>query len=141
MDRERNWESLDDKRYCQRCRTIFSGRQVDVIGGTRDLGRLRLLCPTEGCLSTPKEWFYPDEQLGPKPFCSSQPCQPGGARLATSEPTRRKENAHIVRVLHKRISRERTVRSAPRDADGDESQSLGALKKIARFLHGVRARA
>ena len=59
LDRDRNWESLDDKRYCRCCGATFIGRQVDVVGGTRGSGRLRLLCPTQGCASTSKDWVYP----------------------------------------------------------------------------------
>jgi hypothetical protein len=59
LDRDRKWESLDDKRYCRCCGATFTGRQIDVVGGTRGSGRLRLLCPTEDCVSTSKDWVYP----------------------------------------------------------------------------------
>jgi hypothetical protein len=63
LDRDRDWESLDDRRFCLCCLTTFTGRQVDIIGGTRELGRLRLLCPTANCCSTPKDWIYPTEDM------------------------------------------------------------------------------
>jgi hypothetical protein len=63
LDRERRWESLDDRRVCLHCRTDFSGRQIDVVGGTRELGRLRLLCPTENCPSTPNDWILPQKKI------------------------------------------------------------------------------
>jgi hypothetical protein len=63
LDRERRWESLDDRRVCLHCRTEFSGRQIDVVGGTRELGRLRLLCPTENCPSTSNDWILPQKKI------------------------------------------------------------------------------
>jgi hypothetical protein len=52
----RSWNSLDDQRVCVLCRREFKGRQVDI----RRLpgGKLKLCCPTLGCLSTPHQWRY-----------------------------------------------------------------------------------
>jgi hypothetical protein len=50
------WESLDDWRYCTVCKKLFSGRQIEVLGGTRPSGPLRLHCPTAECDSTPADW-------------------------------------------------------------------------------------
>jgi len=50
------WESLDDWRYCTVCKKLFSGRQIEVLGGARRLGPLRLHCPTAECNSSPGDW-------------------------------------------------------------------------------------
>jgi hypothetical protein len=52
----RSWNSLDDQRICVLCGRKFKGRQVDI----RRLpgGKLRLCCPTLGCLSTAHQWRY-----------------------------------------------------------------------------------
>src|SRR4051812_17536247 len=62
------WESLSEKRQCTTCGTIFSGRQIDVVGGTRTSGPLRLLCPTEGCRSRMEDWI----KLRPKRAASTE---------------------------------------------------------------------
>lgn len=59
LDTGSTWRSLDDQRYCLRCSHVIDGRQIEVVGGTRPLGPLRLACPTEGCAATPNEWVLP----------------------------------------------------------------------------------
>lgn len=56
LDSGGNWESLDSWRYCSVCNKLFSGRQIEVLGGTRPLGPLRLHYPTTECSSTPADW-------------------------------------------------------------------------------------
>jgi hypothetical protein len=56
LDRERKWESLASRRVCVCCRANFSGREIEVVGGTRERGPLRLVCPTDTCRSTPSDW-------------------------------------------------------------------------------------
>jgi len=73
LDRNRTWESLDDKRYCRCCGATFIGRQVDVVGGTRGSGRLRLLCPTESCASTSQDWVYPARNSSDAAHSSRRP--------------------------------------------------------------------
>ena len=63
LDEFHFWHSLDDRRNCKRCGRSISGRQILVLElkGTR--GRLRLQCPTVGCISTPSDWVYADPVL------------------------------------------------------------------------------
>jgi hypothetical protein len=56
LDPTGDWESLDTWRYCSVCKKLFSGRQIEVLGGTRNLGPFRLHCPTAECDSTPADW-------------------------------------------------------------------------------------
>jgi hypothetical protein len=64
LDQFREWRSLDDRRYCLVCGKIITGRQIQVAGGTRRNGQLRLGCPTERCNSIPMDWVLPtDENL------------------------------------------------------------------------------
>jgi hypothetical protein len=51
-----SWNSLDDQRLCVFCGRKFKGRQVDIRRLAR--GKLKLCCPTLGCLSTPQQWRY-----------------------------------------------------------------------------------
>jgi hypothetical protein len=67
LDHRRKWKSLDDRRFCLCCKRVFNGRQVEIAGGTRPLGPLRLICPTENCPSVPADWVYPDESLADRP--------------------------------------------------------------------------
>jgi hypothetical protein len=53
---DERWRSLSDKICCTRCGRIFAANQIAVLGGSRAFGPLRLHCPNEDCLATPKEW-------------------------------------------------------------------------------------
>ena len=63
LDQFRQWHSLDDKRYCLVCGKLFSGRQIQIAGGTRGNGPLRLGCPTERCNSIPMDWVLPTDEI------------------------------------------------------------------------------
>ena len=54
-DPHRKWYSLDDKRVCVLCDRVLTGRQVEITHGRRGA---TLRCPTDGCESTPNDWFY-----------------------------------------------------------------------------------
>jgi hypothetical protein len=58
LDEFHYWHSLDDERICKRCGRTITGSQILVIElqGTR--GKLRLKCPSAGCVSTPGDWTY-----------------------------------------------------------------------------------
>ena len=55
-DTYRRWNSLDDQRVCILCEHLITGRMIDVWESTR--GILHLHCPTAGCASKPRDWFY-----------------------------------------------------------------------------------
>jgi len=63
LDQFREWHSLDDKRFCLVCGKIISGWQVQIAGGTRGNGPLRLSCPTQRCNSIPMDWVLPTDEL------------------------------------------------------------------------------
>jgi hypothetical protein len=63
LDQFRQWHSLDEKRYCLVCGNLITGRQIQVAGGTRGNGPLRLSCPTEGCNSIPMDWVLPTDEI------------------------------------------------------------------------------
>jgi hypothetical protein len=63
LDQFRHWHSLDEKRYCLVCGSLISGRQIQVDGGTRGDGPLRLSCPTERCNSIPMDWVLPTNEV------------------------------------------------------------------------------
>jgi hypothetical protein len=63
LDQFRPWRSLDEKRYCLVCGTIITGQQIQVMGGTRGNGPLRLSCPTERCHSIPMDWVLPTDEV------------------------------------------------------------------------------
>jgi hypothetical protein len=41
----RRWRSLTEKRRCPCCQTLSSGYEIELVGGTRNQGPLRLQCP------------------------------------------------------------------------------------------------
>jgi len=63
LDQFRQWHSLEEKRYCLVCGTLISGRKIQVGGGTRGNGPLRLSCPTERCNSIPMDWVLPTDEI------------------------------------------------------------------------------
>jgi hypothetical protein len=63
LDQFRQWHSLDEKRYCLVCGKLITGRQIQVAGGTRGNGPLRLSCPTERCNSIPMDWALPTDEI------------------------------------------------------------------------------
>ena len=63
LDQFRFWHSLDEKRYCLVCGKIITGREIQVIGSTRDNGALRIICPTENCNSIPMDWVRPTDEV------------------------------------------------------------------------------
>src|SRR5438309_8112286 len=63
LDQFRQWRSLDEKRYCLVCGKIITGQQIQVAGGTRGNGPLRLSCPTVRCNSIPMDWVLPTDEL------------------------------------------------------------------------------
>ena len=63
LDQFRKWHSLEEKRYCLVCGNLISGRQIQVAGGTRGNGPLRLSCPTERCNAIPMDWVLPTDEI------------------------------------------------------------------------------
>jgi hypothetical protein len=63
LDQFRQWRSLDEKRFCLVCGKIITGHQIQVAGGTRGNGPLRLSCPTERCNSIPMDWVMPTDEI------------------------------------------------------------------------------
>jgi hypothetical protein len=63
LDQFRQWHSLNEKRYCLVCGKIITGREIQVIGGTRGNGPLRIICPTENCKAIPIDWVMPTDEV------------------------------------------------------------------------------
>jgi hypothetical protein len=56
LDPRSQWTSLRDRRRCLGCGELFTGREIEVFGGTRASGPLRVHCPTENCGAGPQRW-------------------------------------------------------------------------------------
>ena len=66
LDTRRKWHSLDDERVCVLCDRTITGRQIELIQDGP--GRFTAHCPTEGCASSPGDWFYHgNANASPKP--------------------------------------------------------------------------
>lgn len=63
LDRSHAWESLHDSLFCNCCGETITGQKIEVRGGTRPLGPLRLQCPTHKCFSAPEDWINADTIL------------------------------------------------------------------------------
>jgi hypothetical protein len=71
LDQFRDWYSLDDQRYCLNCGKLITGRQIQVVGGTRGSGPLRLVCPTPRCPAIAMDWVLPTADVLEK--CAGMP--------------------------------------------------------------------
>jgi len=45
------------------CGKIITGRKIQVIGGTRETGPRRIICPTERCNAMPIDWVQPTDEF------------------------------------------------------------------------------
>jgi hypothetical protein len=63
LDQFRQWHSLNEKRYCLVCGKIITGREIQVIGGTRGNGPRRVTFSTERCNATPIDWVQPTDEV------------------------------------------------------------------------------
>jgi hypothetical protein len=63
LDQFRKWHSLDGKRYCLCCGNLIDGWDIQVVGGTRGTGPLRIICPTERCDSIPMDWALSTDEV------------------------------------------------------------------------------
>ena len=136
LDRDGKWKSLDDKRHCLRCGSTFSGRQVDVVGGTRALGPLRLLCPSDDCHASQNDWVVPGSKQRFVPSASA-PFSPFPQIPVEPLPA---PHASIVRVGRKRRGRANLLRAGQLPIPSDDTPQLGAVRKFARLLNPIRAR-
>jgi hypothetical protein len=50
------WNTLRDLRRCQACGDVFTGSEIEIVGGTRAYGPLRLRCPGRDCAAGPQQW-------------------------------------------------------------------------------------
>ena len=82
LDHFRKWDSLDERRYCLSCGTLISGREIQVVGGSRGTGPLRVLCPTKNCRAIPMDWALPTDEVLAKMAAGSP-----AARVAPSKKT------------------------------------------------------
>jgi len=81
LDQFRKWQALDDQRYCLCCGNLLTGRDIQVVGGTRGAGPLRAICPTERCNAIPMDWALPtDEVLSRGPARRSDILSPARGR-------------------------------------------------------------
>ena len=80
LDQFRPWRSLDEKRFCLVCGKIITGEQIQVIGGMRGTGPLRIICPTPNCHSIPMDWVLPTDEVLANP--APPEAQHGNARVA-----------------------------------------------------------
>ena len=58
----REWDSLDETRFCILCEKTITGHDIVVAGGSGE-EPVRLTCPTPGCHGTPYEWVHLGDPL------------------------------------------------------------------------------
>jgi hypothetical protein len=103
LDQFRHWSSLDDKRYCLGCGKLVTGRQIQVIGGTRGNGPLRLICATERCPAIPMDWVLPNDEMLANHALA--PSELNAAPAASHSRTRKNQIAASLRKFATRLRR------------------------------------
>ncbi len=94
LDRSTHWESLRNERQCRRCGEVITGRDIEIVGGTREYGPLRMQCPTPNCPGTAADMVL----TKPATFGGT----PGFAQVGSASPA---AAANRARRQHKAASR------------------------------------
>ena len=63
LDHFREWQSLDERRYCLVCGNLITGWEIQVTADNPEKRPLRVICPTEHCNSIPMDWVIPTEEI------------------------------------------------------------------------------
>ena len=136
LDEFHYWCALTDERICKRCGQTITGSQILVIElqGTR--GKLRLQCPTAGCISTPGDWTYANPLQAAKLRAKSM--------VSASKPDF--ETAAAERIHHgERAAKRKLAAAARRPSIFAPAPSFRAalarlvlLRPIATALHAFR---
>jgi hypothetical protein len=63
LDQFREWQSLDEKRYCLVCGNVIAGRDVEVRGDDSETNPMQVACPTVHCNSIPMDWVRPTREI------------------------------------------------------------------------------
>ena len=113
LDREHSWSSLSDQRYCTECHEVFSARDLEITGGTRALGRLRLQCASAGCASLPDAWLPVGDRRTARRVVSARKDL---ARTSdrTRRPSRLSRLARVIQQAKAQASRGQALMSACR---------------------------
>ena len=114
-DELRQWRSLDEERYCLVCGEVITGRQVEVASTADATGRVRLNCPTEGCLSVPMHWTRATSEI------------------LTQMQTMTAEEHKIVPF--RRVTSDSTNRSSPAFDDDQRVQSSRFTDEVSVLKH------
>ncbi|MFL6520157.1 MAG: hypothetical protein ACJ8NS_08050 [Chthoniobacterales bacterium] len=80
LDEFHYWHSLDDQRICKRCGRTITGRQILIKSLQGRRGKLRLQCPSAGCVSTPANWAYANAVEAAKLIAFSGPATDESAK-------------------------------------------------------------
>jgi hypothetical protein len=133
LDEFHYWHSLDDERICKRCGHTITGNQVLVIElqGTR--GKLRLQCPTAGCVSRPGDWAYANPVQAAKRLAES----PVYVQKAKAETIAPKGKHHGERAAKRKLAgtTKRASIFAPAPSLRAALARLVLVRPIATALH------
>ena len=63
LDQFREWGSLDEKRYCPVCGTLFAGKDLRITADDLNEVVRHAKCPTNHCNSIAIDWVLPTEEI------------------------------------------------------------------------------
>jgi hypothetical protein len=138
LDEFHYWHSLDEERLCKRCGRTITGRRILVIElqGTR--GKLRLQCPSAGCVSTPGDWAYANPiqaaRLRAQVLVGRDDAE---AKIIANERTHQGEHAAKPKVPAAAVKRRHSI-FAPAPSFRAALARLVLVRPIATALHAFR---
>jgi hypothetical protein len=136
LDEFHYWHSLDDERICKRCGHTITGFQILVIElqGTR--GKMRLQCPTAGCVSTPGDWTYANPVRAAK--LRTEPSPRVVKAAAETAGAQRTHHGELTAKRKRAASSKRASIFAPAPSLRAVLARLALIRPLATALHAFR---
>ena len=135
LDEFHYWHSLEDERICKRCGHTITGCQILVVElqGTR--GKLRLKCPTAGCVATPGDWAYANPVQAARLRAESPVC---AAKAKAGTAAHERTHHGGLAAKQKLAAPKRTSIFAPAPSFRAALARLILVRPIATALHAFR---
>lgn len=138
LDTSGRWQSLDDERYCTRCDHVISGRQIEVAGGVRARGPLRLECPTEDCSATPADWRAAGRRNTAAPAAAAERSKRDGADSHDAGYVYIRAEGEGIAISHNGraavVRRTRSGRVVPMEDIAQSNQQPALRRNIVRWF-------
>ena len=135
LDEFHYWHSLEDERICKRCGRTITGCHILVVEPQGTRGKLRLKCPTAGCVATPGDWAYANPVQAAR--LRTESAASAGKTDAATVTNQRTHHGGLV-AKQKLAAPKRTSILAPAPSFRAALARLILVRPIATALHAFR---